>query len=295
MDIRKSGQPIQPIDADSEIDAVNHFTKTKLAPDDVFTFSVLLCDNEVDRDSERFSIPTLRDFRDLFLGKTGIADHDWSTDRQIARIYRTDLISDPQKTTSAGEPYTYLRAWAYILRSPRNEDIIRDINGGIKRETSVGCSVAHRICSVCGKDALDADCGHIPGMSYAGKPCHHILDGAVDAYEWSFVAVPAQKNAGVIKHLQPQSPELDSLRKKAAVADSLLEDLRRETLRLALTCERELGSALEKSLSNMDADALLPLRDSLRKRALSLFPPVSQLPNHPLDPSSRDDHSEFLI
>ena len=36
-------------------------------------------------------------------------------------------------------------------------------------------------------------------MDYDGKTCHFVLSDPQDAYEWSFVAVPAQRDAGVIK------------------------------------------------------------------------------------------------
>ena len=39
-----------------ELDAINAFAKGKLTAQEVYTFSVLLCDNEVDRDNERFSM-----------------------------------------------------------------------------------------------------------------------------------------------------------------------------------------------------------------------------------------------
>ena len=42
-------------------------------------------------------------------------------------------------------------------------------------------------------------CDHEKGGEYGGKLCYHILDEPLDAYEWSFVAVPAQVNAGVTK------------------------------------------------------------------------------------------------
>ena len=42
-------------------------------------------------------------------------------------------------------------------------------------------------------------CRHVKGRTYNGKLCYGELTGAKDAYEWSFVAVPAQRRAGVIK------------------------------------------------------------------------------------------------
>ncbi|MEW3478835.1 ParB N-terminal domain-containing protein, partial [[Clostridium] symbiosum] len=56
------------------------------------------------------------------------------------------------------------------------------------------------ICSICGTDRRETYCGHCPGQEYEGKRCHIDLDDPTDAYELSFVAVPAQKGAGVIKH-----------------------------------------------------------------------------------------------
>ena len=46
--------------------------------EEVYTFSVRLCDNEIDRDGERFDEQTLRELAALFIGKSGIFDHCWS-------------------------------------------------------------------------------------------------------------------------------------------------------------------------------------------------------------------------
>ena len=34
---------------------INKFTKRELEPDEVYAFSVVLCDNDIDRDFERFT------------------------------------------------------------------------------------------------------------------------------------------------------------------------------------------------------------------------------------------------
>ncbi|WP_195325184.1 hypothetical protein [Flavonifractor plautii] len=89
---------------------------------------------------------------------------------------------------------------AYMLRNDQTAPLIAAIEGGILREVSVGCQVAKAICSICGTDRRETYCGHCPGQEYEGKRCHIDLDAPTDAYELSFVAVPAQKGAGVIKH-----------------------------------------------------------------------------------------------
>ena len=50
----------------------------EMTPEEVYTFSVRLCDNEIDRDGERFDEQTLRELAALFIGKSGIFDHCWS-------------------------------------------------------------------------------------------------------------------------------------------------------------------------------------------------------------------------
>ena len=89
---------------------------------------------------------------------------------------------------------------AYMLRNDQTAPLIAAIEGGILREVSVGCQVAKAICSICGADRRETYCGHRPGQEYEGKRCHIDLDDPTDAYELSFVAVPAQREAGVIKH-----------------------------------------------------------------------------------------------
>lgn len=270
-----------------ELEAVNSFAKAKLATEDVYIFSVLLCDNEVDRDYERFSENTLRELGELFVGATGICDHDWRSDNQVARIYRTELVTDPERRTSQGTPYVYLKGYAYMLRTEANRDLIAEIDGGIKRETSVGCAVAESLCSICGEEINGEHCAHIKGQMYGDKLCYAVLEGAVDAYEWSFVAVPAQKNAGVIKNLRSFTesdegkafiPEYEALVKSAELGRKYLGSLRREVLRLCLTCDEELYGAIEKSVETMDEETLLGMKAVLEKKSEELFTPVTQLP-----------------
>lgn len=188
---------------EADLKAINKYTLTPLKAEDVFTFKLALCDNEVDRDFERFSMKALKGLQKLFLGKTGIKDHRWSADNQVARIYATELVEHPQVATKAGETYTQLVAYCYMVKTASNADLIAEIMGGIKKEVSVGCAVAKAVCSVCGKEY--GMCGHRKGTNYpkaAGveEVCTAILDDPMDAYEFSFVAVPAQRNAGASKN-----------------------------------------------------------------------------------------------
>ncbi len=52
----------------------------------------MLCDNEVDRVFDQFTLKALQEMQKLFLGKTVIKDHYRRTDGQVARIYATELV-----------------------------------------------------------------------------------------------------------------------------------------------------------------------------------------------------------
>ena len=96
-----------------ELALINEFSRKELSEDDVYIFTLTLCDNEVDRDFEKFSLDSLRTLQELFKGKTGITDHSMRSKDQSARIFRTWLESDNSKATDNGESYTALKARAY--------------------------------------------------------------------------------------------------------------------------------------------------------------------------------------
>ena len=58
-----------------ELELINSYTVKPLKAEEVYTFGIVLCDNEIDRDFERFDIPALEKLAGLFVGKTGIFDH----------------------------------------------------------------------------------------------------------------------------------------------------------------------------------------------------------------------------
>lgn len=187
---------------EEELKLINKHTLEPLEAADVFVFSAILCDNELDRHHEHFTVKALHDLRKLFIGKTVIKDHMARADNQVARIYATELV-ETGKFLASGEPYTQLKAHCYMVRTESNKDLITEIRAGIKKEGSVGCRVSSVICSICGTDNATTYCRHWPGRSYdkeGGKAvCTFKLDGAKDAYEFSLVAVPAQRKAGVSK------------------------------------------------------------------------------------------------
>lgn len=187
---------------EAELREINKFTMETLTAEDVFVFSAILCDNELDRQYERFTEKALKDLQKLFVGKTVIKDHFASADNQVARIYSTELVAT-EKATTAGEAYMQLKAHCYMVKTDGNKDLITEIKAGIKKEGSVGFRAASAICSICGTDNVKEYCRHWPGKTYKKEGgdtvCTFKLDSCSDAYEFSLVAVPAQRAAGVSK------------------------------------------------------------------------------------------------
>lgn len=182
---------------EQDLAGINALARRELTVEEVYAFPVRLCDNEVDRDFEQFSRKSLEKLAELFVGKSGLFDHQWTALGQTARLYKAEVVEEPEHLTATGEPLCYLKGWAYMLRNEQTEPLIDQIEAGIKKEVSVGCAISRSICSICGRES--GHCGHQKGRQYEGKLCYFILEDPTDAYEWSFVAVPAQPAAGVIK------------------------------------------------------------------------------------------------
>ena len=225
----------------AQLEKINRQSKTALTAEQVYCVSVRLCDDQPDRDFERFDLAALPKLAELFIGKTGICDHEWSAKGQVARIF--DAWTEPEGAA------TILRAWAYMLRGELADPLIANIEAGIHREVSVGCAMGRTVCSICGEPY--GSCEHRKGKVYGGKTCYGVLCDPVDAYEFSFVAVPAQRDAGVMKAFGEEDG-LEALKKSAALGERYLLGLRREGVRLAMS----LGLELEKPILTRMAEAL---------------------------------------
>ena len=293
---------------EQELELINRFSRKKLTAEQVYTFTVRLCDNEVDRDGERFAPQTLEELARLFVGKSGIFDHQWTAAGQTARIYRAQVEEEPGARTSVGDGYRYVKAWAYMLRTKGNEELIAQLEGGILREVSVGCAVERAVCSVCGKPT--GSCEHRKGETYDGKVCFTSLEGAADAFEWSFVAVPAQPKAGVMKTKSVRGAdclkslaeregfdeEFRQLEKQAALGRSYLDALRREVVRLAGLREQPVEhGVMEGIVKKLDEGELLELKRVYGAGAQRYMPLATQLDHRAEQEPTRCADGAFLI
>ncbi len=246
------------------LDKINKFTRRPLEEDEVYTFSVILCDNDIDRDYECFSDEALETLAQSFIGKTGIFDHNPTTSNQNARIFDTEVVTDSERMTKYGSPYKYLKANAYMVRTGENDTLIAEIDGGIKKEVSISCSSARKVCSICGCNKTVGMCSHFGGRKYNDKLCYSILGDITDAYEWSFVAVPAQVNAGVTKRFSSEDTvNTFSDYDIKCVSDELKRDIRRLAF---FTGGKPAVDAAMMSAEFMNTSQLIEMKKSFEKR-----------------------------
>ena len=279
-----------------QLEAINAQAKGKLTAEQVYVFSLRLCDDQVDRDAERFDTGALPQLAKLFVGKTGIVDHKWSSDSQVARIFAAEVVRE--------EGVSYIKAWAYIRRGGHADEVIADIEAGIKKEVSVGCAMGRAVCSVCGGEY--GTCGHVKGESYDGEICCAVLKEPMDAYEFSFVAVPAQRNAGVLKALGSRrclkelaeefgvQAEYRALYKQAQLGLEYQKLLGDEVVRLCLSLGLGIEEPVLRSVvSKVGAAELMKMKAALQQRMEEMYPVRCQLPG--ADCTVTDVESDFLI
>lgn len=213
---------------------INRYTLKELSADEVFTFKVGMADNSTDdRNFAPFTLKALKQLEKLYVGKTVGKDHDLTSDSQCARIYSTGLFESSKSNGVNGEKVYDLTAKCYMVRTEANKSLISEIEAGIKREVSTHCSCGKVICSICGTDNTKVYCQHFGGKTYdtdeGKKTCYMLLDEIKDAYELSFVSIPAQPQAGTYKAFGSKVEYFDDKAEKSADDGSELAQREAET------------------------------------------------------------------
>lgn len=312
--------------SEDDLSLINQYTRRAFCAEEVYTFSVVLCDNEVDRDFERFTVEALFELEKLFVGKTGILDHNPKAENQTARIYRCEVEAVEGRKTSTGDQYFRLKASAYMPRTKGNEELITQIESGICKEVSVGCAAESAVCSVCSAKRGENPCTHRRGETYSGKLCFFELSDITDAYEWSFVAVPAQREAGVIKSFIKGAGKetkdmhniiksltvgdavtlcaedakrlfdyIEECEKKAADGEEYRKSLTDEVLRLSVLTQPQISrKTMENAVKGLSLSEIREFIEALGEKSEKKFTPQCQLA--PKEESSKfEENKEFRI
>lgn len=308
---------------DEELKLINGYTRRELSKDEVYVFSVVLCDNDIDRDGERFTVESLFELEKLFVGKTGIFDHNPTAKNQTARIFACKVEAVDGRKTATGDDYFRLKARAYLPVSEKNSDVILALDSGIIKEVSVGCAVEQVLCSICGERT--EICPHKKGEKYGSKTCCGELVNPYDAYEWSFVAVPSQKLAGVTKSAQIIGKEndmdsimgklelrkgvtlsqsecmrllsyIDNLKQSAKDGVYYRDSLTAEVVKLSATVQPEISrETMESVAKTMTVSQLNEFKKAFEKKKNDTVAPVLQLGNRKNNKKDTVSNGQFTI
>lgn len=304
-----------------ELELINNYTRRAMTQDEVYVFSVVLCDNDIDRDYERFTVESLASLEKLFVGKTGVFDHNPKAENQTARIISCKVEAIEGKKNAVGDDYFRLVARAYMPKSEKNKDLMLAIDSGILKEVSVGCAVDETRCSICGKRINSVECSHHKGELYNGKLCYGELINPTDAYEWSFVAVPAQRQAGVIKAFNRKEKDMTeilksienseavtltkqdseklneyfkSLKKQALEGAVYRNSLISDVLKYSAIVQPEISRATMESVAkSLSIEELREFKSAYSKKAAEFLPAKPQLINEKT--TTINTNTEFKI
>lgn len=166
------------------------------------------------------------------------------------------------------------------------------------------------------------ECDHSRGKRYSGRLCFAELSEPTDAYEWSFVAVPAQRGAGVTKSFDNEkyqagniieiiknadgavslsASQVESLKALAKRLEDLESDARayRESLLSEIKKYAHIlvpqvaGELVSGCVRNLGTDELKIFSESLKKQAQARFPAGTQLGK--TESKSQTDNKAFRI
>lgn len=191
--------------------AVNRYALRSLKAEDVAVFTLDLCNDQVDRHFSRFPVEELEQINRMVLGRPLMERHDVRGSLPRGTFFRSVLHED--------EGVVSVRPDVYVLRTAENADFIRNIEGGVYREISIGFSFGMPECSVCGRDIRQ--CDHVPGRHYSEGLCHFVMHEVQDVVEGSVVASGSQ-GTGFVGAVEGRVSPVGALAVARAAGDSVV-------------------------------------------------------------------------
>ena len=202
------------------------------------------------------------------------------------------MVREGAQVTAVGDGYCWLKAWAYLLRTEKNADLIAEIEGGIKREVSVGCAWPGGCAPSAAQRAAPASTRQGSGT---GSSCATWSRGIPPTHTSgpSWRCQPSGRR-GSWKRYGHENQGMAQLRAQAELGRKYLRELRREVTRLAMLADDSMdGGALAKAAEHLEEPELLELKRVYGAQAARRFPPVPQLRSR--GAAKTEDETEFLI
>ena len=201
-----AGADAGPADSEALLAQINTFSLRPLTADEFVVFTMDLCHNQMDHHFSRFPDEELEKINRMVPGRPLMERHDLRGTLPRGTFFRSALYNDEVRARLSVRPDVY------VLRTTDNESFIRNIEGGVYRETSIGFSFRTPECAICGKDLRT--CDHVPGRTYGEAVCHYIMRDVIEVIEGSVVPTGSQGTVFV-----PRTQDPAWLPNRAAGAD----------------------------------------------------------------------------
>lgn len=272
--------------SEEDLQLINQrYALAPLSEDQVYVRRLAVCNDAYDRTGERFPRFYLERFAQTLPGKPLLAHHN-KGQFPLGRFYKAEVLTEPGE--EGGPPVTWLYCWAYLVRTPGNEEIRTQVDAGVYSHVSIGFRWADLTCDLCSRSYFQGDCPHVIDREYDGRRCTATYAGdpaRVEAIEASLVYLGAQYGAVVTKSddRDAEKEKLSPTRPADAEATPELgedgrlyrADLRGEIVRLAhcLNARRE-AEALLEALGEPTAERLKQLLADYQARFDRHFGPA---------------------
>ncbi len=238
---------LERLSVDEALSVINaRYAISALSPEDVSLRRMALCNDQYDRTHERFSESFLKRLAETIVGKSVLAHHD-KRDYPLGRFYRASVQRD-------ASGWLWLSCDCYMLKSPENEALRREIDAGVVSFVSVGFRGGTCYCDLCGLNVWSWDCPHMPGRSYDTDRGRQVAtatwqdpEGTAEAVEGSFVWLGAQYEARIIKSARKEVRDVKSIEELTAEVKGLVEE--RERLKVLLAEEKRQQQATEQRVT----------------------------------------------
>lgn len=187
-----------------------------LGLDDFAVRRFRVCNDLLDHHRTHFRTEDLPRMGQLLIGRPLLAGHNTTP---LGRWFSPDVVErmvHDQQGSGAMVKASFLRGRAYFLM-PERAQLVREVDAGIVRESSVNVWPSFMRCDLCGEDFLDGSkCKHWPGQVYDGVECTLTLEmvpeEGAEMLETSLVYAGSQVGTGQERALRLD--ELGGLEKK---------------------------------------------------------------------------------
>ena len=107
--------------SEDDLTLINRFALEPLTADQVYTRSMYLANDQVDRSFERFSRQVLKQFNESAVGKSFLIGHDYRSAPE-GLFFKSEMVRR--------NGVTYLKPTFYLVKTPQNEHLRKQIDGG---------------------------------------------------------------------------------------------------------------------------------------------------------------------